>query len=162
VVVTAVGAAATRSPVGVTSIPSVSGIVVVVVVVAPVVGVLPVVGVVLMGRDPSLRMLLLVVVSAASQVLLLVVVLTSRKAAARCGTPRVCEACRDGEALGDRSGRKIVPSAMRVCLSRRVCQSGGGWGPTTTTAAGSQRGQSVGQSRIFLDAGALPLFTMLH
>ena len=60
VVVTAVGAAAaTRSPVGVTSIPSVSGIVVVVVVVAPVVGVLPVVGVVLMGRDPSLRMLLL-------------------------------------------------------------------------------------------------------
>ena len=43
----------------------------------------------------------LVVVSAASQVLLLVVVLTSRKAAARCGTPRVCEACRDGEALGD-------------------------------------------------------------
>ena len=115
----------------------------------------------------------LVVVSAASQVLLLVVVLTSRKAAARCGTPRVCEACRDGEALGDlhegqekeckiavpekyqqinlkdfhilslvthRSGRKIVPSAMRVCLSRRVCQSGGGWGPTTTTAAGSQAG----------------------
>ena len=60
VMVTAVGAAAaTRSPVGVTSIPSVSGIVVVVVVVAPVVGVLPVVGVVLMGRDPSLRMLLL-------------------------------------------------------------------------------------------------------
>ena len=45
---------------------------------------------------------LVVVVAAASQVLLLVVVvLTSRKVAARCGTPRVCEACRDGEALGD-------------------------------------------------------------
>ena len=58
VVATAVGAAATRSPVVVTSISS-SGIVVVVVVVAPAVGVLPVVGVVLMGRDPSLRILLL-------------------------------------------------------------------------------------------------------
>ena len=46
----------------------------------------------------------LVVVTAASQVLL--VVLTSRKAAARCGTPRVCEACRDGEALGNLDGAK--------------------------------------------------------
>ena len=125
----------------------------------------------------------LVVVSAASQVLLLVVVLTSRKAAARCGTPRVCEACRDGEALGDlhegqekeckiavpgkyqqinlkefhhqslvthRSGRKIVPSARRVCLSRRVCQSGGGWGSVMKWLHKNDRNAGCSHSRVFV------------
>ena len=38
---------------------------------------------------------LVVVVAAASQVLLLVVITS------RIGRPRICEACRDGDALGD-------------------------------------------------------------